>query len=281
MDKQQTVSQEQLATNIAHVYSVIAEAAERVGRTPDEITLVAVSKTVPIELVRMAYNLNAPGELRSIKAFHESRPLGVTNFGENRVQDALPKIAVFHPQDVRWHMIGHLQSNKAGKVVGAFDAVQSVDSLHLAKALNRHAEVLGTNSSLQRRSVGATPSTSAAMIGEGKRLPVLLQVNISGEASKEGMSPAEMSEVARQIAALPYIDVQGLMTIAPLVKDPEEARPVFRGLRALRDRLRDEVPQCSWQHLSMGMTDDYSVAIEEGATIVRIGRAIFGKRPIP
>jgi len=194
----------------------------------------------------MAYNLNALRELRS---------LGVTNFGENRVQDALPKIAAFHPQDVRWHMIGHLQSNKAGKVVGSFDMVQSVDSLHLAQALNRHAEE------------------------EGKRLPVLLQINISGEASKEGMSPAEAPEVARQIATLPHIEVQGLMTIAPLVQDPEVTRPVFRGLRALRDRLRDEVPECSWQHLSMGMTDDYSVAIAEGATIVRIGRAIFGERP--
>ena len=243
MDKQQTLTQEQLATNIAHVRSVIEEAALRAGRTPGEITLVAVSKTVAIELVKMAYNLNA---LRS---------LGVTNFGENRVQDALPKIAAFHPQDVRWHMIGHLQSNKAGKVVGSFDMVQSVDSLHLAQALNRHAEE------------------------EGKRLPVLLQINISGEASKEGMSPAEAPEVARQIATLPHIEVQGLMTIAPLVQDPEVTRPVFRGLRALRDRLRDEVPECSWQHLSMGMTDDYSVAIAEGATIVRIGRAIFGERP--
>jgi len=246
MDKQQTLTQEQLATNIAHVRSVIEEAALRAGRTPGEITLVAVSKTVPIALVKMAYNLNALRELRS---------LGVTNFGENRVQDALPKIAAFHPQDVRWHMIGHLQSNKAGKVVGSFDMVQSVDSLHLAQALNRHAEE------------------------EGKRLPVLLQINISGEASKEGMSPAEAPEVARQIATLPHIEVQGLMTIAPLVQDPEVTRPVFRGLRALRDRLRDEVPECSWQHLSMGMTDDYSVAIAEGATIVRIGRAIFGERP--
>ena len=244
MDTQQTISHEQLAANIAHVRSNIAEAAQQAGRTPDEITLVAVSKTMPIELVRMAYNLEALGS-------H-----GVTNFGENRVQEALPKIAAFHPSDVRWHMIGHLQSNKVAKVVGSFDMIQSVDSLHLAQVLNRHAE--------EHR----------------KRLPVLLQVNISGEASKEGISPAEASEVARQIAKLPFIEVQGLMTIAPLVQDPEEARPVFRGLRELRDRLRDEVPECSWQHLSMGMTDDYRVAIAEGATIVRIGRAIFGERPI-
>ncbi len=229
----------QLAANINHVRSKIAEAARQAERKPEEITLIAVSKTVPIELVKMAYNL------------------GVTNFGENRVQDALPKIAAFHPSDVHWHMIGHLQSNKAGKIVGSFDSVQSVDSLHIAQALNRH--------------VGET----------GKRLPILLQVNVSGEASKEGMPPSEAVEVARQILALPHLEVQGLMTIAPLATNPEEVRPVFRSLRMLRDSLRSELPTCSWQHLSMGMTDDYPIAIGEGATIVRIGRAIFGERVVP
>ena len=225
-----------MAVNIAHVRSIIAEAASRVGRAPEEITLVAVSKTMPVELVQMAYNL------------------GVTDFGENRVQEALPKIASFHPQGLRWHMIGHLQSNKAGKVVNPFYCVHSVDSLHLAQTLSRHA-------------------------GEqGKLLPVLLQINVSGEASKEGMPLAGTSELARQIVVLPYIQVEGLMTIAPLVEDPEQVRPAFRKLRLMRDQLRAELPVCSWQHLSMGMTGDYSVAIEEGATIVRIGRAIFGER---
>ena len=226
-------NQERLSASIAYVRSNIAEAAQRSGRSPGEITLVAVSKTVPVELVKIAYNL------------------GVTDFGENRVQEALPKIAEFHPQGMRWHMIGHLQSNKAGKVAAAFHSVQSVDSLHLAQALNRHV---------------------------GKRLPVLLQVNVSGEESKEGMPLDDVPMLARQIAALPDIEVQGLMTIAPLVENPEEVRPVFRRLRNLRERLQDELPQCSWQHLSMGMTDDYRIAIEEGATIVRIGRAIFGER---
>jgi pyridoxal phosphate enzyme (YggS family) len=236
MNTQSTLTQEQLASNIAHVRSTIAEAAREAGRAPEEITLVAVSKTVPVQLVRMAYNL------------------GVGNFGENRVQDALPKIAEFHPQEVRWHMIGHLQSNKANKVVGPFYCVQSVDSLHLAQTLNRQA-------------------------GEHEiRLPILLQVNVSGEASKEGMSAVETPEIARQILALPHLEVQGLMTIAPLVRNPEEVRPVFRGLRILRDQLRDMMPQSAWQHLSMGMTDDYHIAIEEGATIVRVGRAIFGER---
>ena len=146
MNTQSMLTQEQLASNLAHVRSAITEAARKAGRTAEEITLGAVSKTVPVELVRIAYNL------------------GVVNFGENRVQDALPKIAEVHPQEVRWHMIGHLQSNKANKVVGPFYCVQSVDSLHLAQTLNRHAAE------------------------HGIRLPILLQVNVSGEVSKEGIS---------------------------------------------------------------------------------------------
>ena len=236
MDNEQPFTIDHMAANIDHVRSIIAESALRAGRVPEEVTLVAVSKTMPVELVQMAYNL------------------GVTDFGENRVQEALPKIAEFHPQGLRWHLIGHLQSNKAGKVVGPFYCIHSVDSLHLAQTLSRHA-------------------------GEQEKvLSVLLQINVSGEASKEGISLAETTESARQIVALPHIHVDGLMTIAPLVEDPEQVRPVFRELRVLRDRLRVEVPQCSWQHLSMGMTGDYSIAIEEGATIVRIGRAIFGER---
>ncbi len=226
----------QLADNVAHVRSTIAEAARQAGRRPEEVTLVAVSKTMPVALVRMAYNL------------------GVSHFGENRVQEALPKIEAFHPEGMYWHMIGHLQSNKAGKVVATFDYVQSVDSLHLARALDRYADQ------------------------QGKRLPMLLQVNVSGEVSKEGIPLAEAPELARQVLALPHIEVQGLMTIAPLVENAEEVRPVFRKLRMLRDQLRIELPRCAWQHLSMGMTDDYSIAIAEGATIVRIGRAIFGER---
>jgi pyridoxal phosphate enzyme (YggS family) len=236
MNEQQTNMQETLAANIVDVRVAIAEAARNAGRTVDEITLVAVSKTKPVAMVKIAYNL------------------GVTDFGENRVQDALPKIADFHPAGLRWHMIGHVQSNKVSKIVGQFDSVQSVDSLHLAQLLQLHAEELGI------------------------RLPVLLQVNVSGEASKEGIALADAPAVARQIVALPQLEVQGLMTIAPLVQNAEEVRPVFRGLRELRDRLRNELPQSAWQHLSMGMTDDYTVAIEEGATIVRIGRAIFGER---
>lgn len=230
------ITEEQLAENITQVRTAMAQAAERAGRDPEDVTLVAVSKTMPIELVQMAYNL------------------GVTNFGENRVQEALPKVEAFHPPEVRWHMIGHVQSNKAKKVAGPFALVHSVDNLRLAELLNRYASE------------------------QGLVLPVLMQVNMSGEASKEGVSPEEALELARRVVELPALRVEGLMTIAPIVEHPEDARPVFRQLRLLREHLLDEVPQSEWQHLSMGMTDDYRVAIEEGATIVRIGRAIFGER---
>ena len=232
-------SQAVLADNIARIQARIAAAAERVGRKADEVTLVAVSKTKPVALVKMAYEL------------------GLHHFGENRVQDALPKIAEFRLEEltpVTWHMIGHLQRNKVTKVVGSFDSVQSVDDLQLAQALNRHATELGL------------------------RIAILLQVNVSGEASKEGVAPEETLALARQVITLPQLDVQGLMTVAPQVASPEEVRPVFRRLNQLRAMLRHEVPQSAWQHLSMGMTDDFEIAIEEGATIVRVGRAIFGER---
>jgi PLP dependent protein len=227
---------EVLAANLAHVRSRIAEAARRAGRSPDEITLIAVSKTKPLDLVKIAYNL------------------GVTDFGENRVQEAQLKIDAFKPAGLRWHMIGHVQTNKASKVVAAFDSIQSVDSLHLAQELNQQAQ------------------------RQGKRLVVLLEINIAGEVSKTGVSLATAGELARQIVNLPALDVQGLMTVAPLMEDPEKVRPVFRALRELGERLQTDLPQASWKQLSMGMTDDYPVAIEEGATIVRIGRAIFGER---
>jgi pyridoxal phosphate enzyme (YggS family) len=231
-----TDQQEVLEENISHVRANIEQAARSAGRDPADIVLVAVSKTKPLAMVRMAYDL------------------GITNFGENKVQEALLKIAEFHPSDLHWHMIGHLQSNKVNKVVGAFDNVQSVDSLHLAEALNRSAAA------------------------HNQRLSVLLEVNVAAEQSKAGMLVEEVPSLAQRIVALPHLDVQGLMTVAPLVDDPEQVRPVFRALRALRDQLRTQIPQSSWQHLSMGMTDDYSIAIQEGATIVRVGRAIFGER---
>jgi hypothetical protein len=236
---------EVLAINIATVRAQIAEVAQRIGRRPEEILLVAVSKTQPIESIKLAYEL------------------GITHFGENRVQEALPKIAAWNPPNVHWHMIGHLQTNKANKVMGQFDCIHSIDSLDLAERLNRSI---------------ASSNLASPNLTDGQRQPVLLQVNISGETSKQGIESSRVISLARQIAALEHLEIQGLMTLAPLVDNPEKARPVFQALYKLRNRLQNEVPECSWHHLSMGMTDDYQVAIEEGATIVRIGRAIFGER---
>jgi len=227
-----------LAANLAHVRSRIAQAAQSAGRSPDEITLIAVSKTKPLELVKLAYTL------------------GIKDFGENRVQEAQQKIAGFQAQGLHWHMVGHVQTNKASKVVSLFDCIQSVDSLRLAQELSLQAT------------------------RQGKRRVILLEVNVAGEKSKAGVSLDNASELARQIVSLTGLEVQGLMTVAPLVANPEEVRPIFRALRTLRERLQEELPTSQWEHLSMGMTDDYTVAIEEGATIVRIGRAIFGEREL-
>lgn len=220
----------------------VAAAAEHAGRNPGDITIIAVSKTIPVETLHAAYDL------------------GFTIFGENRVQEAQGKIAAWGRAPARWELIGHLQSNKAARAVELFARIQSLDSLHLAAALNARAA--------QR----------------GQTLPVLLEVNVAGEASKTGVAPDDVLDVARALAAYPALRPEGLMTVAPLVADPEEVRPVFQRLRALRDELRRTIPGTSesdaWSHLSMGMTDDFEVAIEEGATIIRIGRGLFGSRPL-
>ncbi|MBV9786686.1 MAG: YggS family pyridoxal phosphate-dependent enzyme [Chloroflexi bacterium] len=239
-----------IAHNIAAIRERIAAAAARAGRSPDEITLIAVTKTHSARRVDLAL------------------AAGVTDCGENRVQEADEKIELLREARARWHLIGHLQRNKAKRAAALFDMIHSLDSVKLAEALNRHVE---ENSLLGQR-----------------RLPVLLQVNVSGEATKEGFdliggvtnqtALVSLVEAARQIVALPQLDVQGLMTVAPYSDDPEDARPVFRALRELRDELARQIPQAAWQHLSMGMTGDFEVAIEEGATLVRVGRAIFGER---
>lgn len=171
---------------------------------------------------------------------------GLRDFGENRVQEArdkFPQLADLSPQPT-WHLVGHLQSNKVKQALQLFQVIHSVDSVHLAEVINRQA---------------------------GRPVPVFLEVNMAGETSKFGFNPPEVLSAAESIARLPNLQLQGLMTVAPMVSDPEEVRPVFRRLRELRDRL-------GLPHLSMGMTDDFEVAVEEGATLVRIGRAIFGER---
>jgi pyridoxal phosphate enzyme (YggS family) len=229
-----------LAGRASELRERVAQAAARAGRDPATVSVVAVTKTVPAAVVRAAH------------------ALGFAVFGENRVQEAQAKIAELGRVDIRWELIGHLQSNKAARAVELFDRVQSVDSVRLAELLNAQAA---------RR---AGP------------LPVLLEVNVAGEASKSGFAPDELTASARAVAALPHLAVEGLMTVAPLVEHAEAARPVFRRLRDLRDELRVSVPiptHASWDALSMGMSDDFEVAIEEGATVVRIGRALFGDRP--
>ncbi len=231
-----------LEANLQAVQKRIAAAAGRAGRDPAEITLVAVTKTQSPETIRAAYDL------------------GLRHFGENRVEEAEAKVDEL-PYDITWHMIGHIQRRKALRVVSLFGLVHSVDSVKLARRLDR----LGAE--------GAGP------------MPVLLEFNVSGEASKYGFDAERWAEDAeqrstvlaavKQILSLPHLRVQGLMTMAPIVTDPEEARPVFVCLRQLRDGLAEAFPGVEWQHLSMGMTDDFEVAIEEGATLVRVGRAIF------
>lgn len=238
-----------IAERIAEVRAEIERACFRAGRAPDSVTLVAVSKTHPPEDIATA-----------VRA-------GVRQFGENRVEEALPKMAAVAGlvnEPVTWHMIGHVQSRKARHVTAGFALLHSLDSVRLAERLSR---------------------TLAERAGV---LDVLLEVNVSGEETKHGWDAyswqaratarrALWDDVAR-ILTLPGVAVRGLMTMAPIVDDPEEARPVFAALRALRDALANDFPAAAWDHLSMGMTDDYPVAIEEGATLVRIGRAIFGPR---
>ncbi|MCG8348341.1 MAG: YggS family pyridoxal phosphate-dependent enzyme [Chloroflexales bacterium] len=241
-----------IAERLEQLQERIAAAAYRCDRAPDDVTLVAVTKTHPPDVIA------------------EVIAAGVKHLGENRVQEAAEKIAALRNEreQTTWHLIGHLQRNKARKAIELFDIIHSIDSTRLAIALDRIAA-----------------EQSAAL---QQRIPILLQVNVSGEASKEGFDlPGGIENNERlallladieQIIILPHLQVQGLMTIAPFNDDPEMARPVFRSLKLLRDKLAQWFPTAEWRHLSMGMTDDFEVAIEEGATIVRVGRAIFGER---
>jgi PLP dependent protein len=229
-----------VAARLAEVRGRIADAARGAGRPVESVTLIAVSKTFRAEHVR------------------EVLAAGATDFGENRVQEAEEKI----PQvgaggdALRWHLIGHLQSNKVNKALDLFDLIHGVDSLDLAQAIGRRAEGRGTPAS------------------------VLLQVNVAEKESQHGFPIGDLRTGAEQLAGIPGLSLDGLMCIAPLVERPDDARPAFRALAQLHRELGDTVRAAGhpWRHLSMGMTNDYPVAIEEGATLVRVGRAIFGER---
>jgi pyridoxal phosphate enzyme (YggS family) len=230
-----------ICDNIAAVKGKIRQAAQKSGRSPDDITLVCVTKG------------------RSLEEIKEALACGITNIGENRVQEALLKHGeLYAPRSalpaIKWHLIGHLQTNKAGDAVAMFDLIHSVDSLKLAKEIDRQAARIN------------------------KVQDILIEVNISGEASKYGLKAEELIKVVSDIIILQNIKVCGLMTMAPVVRDKEEARPYFRKLH----QLQGEVNSCLSSvfrplssELSMGMSGDYEVAVEEGATIVRIGTAIF------
>ena len=226
-----------IAENLEAVRGQIAAACERAGRAAEAVRLLAVSKTYGPEAVRAA------------------AAAGQRLFGENRVQEAAAKIPEC-PGRLEWHLIGHLQSNKAAAAARLFDGVHSVDSAKLLKALDREA--------------GAA----------GRRLQVLVQVNVSGERSKSGLAPEAVAEVLAAGNRLRNVEIRGLMTIPPLAEDPETARPYFRRLRGLRDEWA-AATGLELAELSMGMTHDLAVAIEEGATFVRVGTGIFGARAKP
>jgi pyridoxal phosphate enzyme (YggS family) len=228
-----------IAANLAVVRQRIEAAAQRVGRVGSQVTLVAVSKTQPFAAIVAAY------------------AVGQRDFGENRVEELWPKVEEAKRQglaEIRWHLIGTVQSRKSAEAIGPFVLIHSLDRLKLAKRLNRDA-------------------AAAAKV-----MDVLLEVNMSGEESKHGFTPHEVLAAVPELRSYSAIRVRGLMTMAPYVADAEETRPVFRQLRELRERIAHEHSGLEWPELSMGMTNDFEVAVEEGATLVRVGSAIFGAR---
>ena len=225
-----------ITANINKIKERIAAAAARCNRAPDSIKLLAVTKTVPLPAIEQA-----------IEA-------GITALGENYVQEAKEKIAVIGGC-VSWHMIGHLQTNKAKYTVNLFDYIHSVDRLELAAEINKRARLID------------------------RKINILIEINVSGEKTKNGITVSEAIELIKNISILDCVSVKGLMTMAPYSTNPENSRPYFSELRNLRNKIISEgITNIQMEELSMGMTDDFEIAIEEGATIVRIGRAIFGQR---
>lgn len=226
---------ERIQDRFLQVQERIRAAAGRAGRGMSSVALVAVSKMIPVEVIR------------------EALDAGVTILGENRVQEARIKMAALS-QEVTWHLVGHLQTNKAKTAVQLFEMIHSLDSLRLAEALDRSGQQAG------------------------KTVRCLVEVNLGGEESKSGTTEEGVRSMLENAARLSHLRIEGLMTIPPLLPDPEQVRPYFRRLRTLRDKLTGEGFHLA--HLSMGMTHDFEVAVEEGATMVRIGTAIFGHRPV-
>ena len=226
-----------LARRVHQILDRMRRAAERAGRLPDTVRLVAATKTVPAERVR------------------EGLGVGLAILGENRMQEALSKVALLRDLSPRWHFIGQLQRRKVRDAIGTFELIHSVDSVELAQEINRRAGDVGVKQA------------------------VLLEVNIAGEASKAGFSPQVLTQELGLLGDLPHLRIQGLMTIPPPTERPEDARPFFRDLRELGARIAAQrISSVVMQEYSMGMSHDFEVAIEEGATLVRVGTAIFGAR---
>ena len=217
-----------IARNIEEVRERIDHATARAGRSPSEVTIIAVTKYVDESAIQQAVEA------------------GIEHFGENRVQEAQRKILRLPGPGLcpTWHMIGHLQRNKVQTALKIFDIIHSIDSIRLAQSISAQAE---------------------------RVIPVLLQVNVAGERTKGGFQRNELHKAVAEISKLPNLSIKGLMTVAPMVDKPEEVRPVFKELRELRDSF-------GMEHLSMGMSNDFEIAVEEGATMVRLGRVIFGER---
>ncbi|MDI6731504.1 MAG: YggS family pyridoxal phosphate-dependent enzyme [Candidatus Margulisbacteria bacterium] len=236
--------------NLKIIRAKIAKAARSVGRQPEEITIIAVTKTISVELIEQA-----------IQA-------GITDIGENRIQEAIPKIQALrakYPQ-VTWHMVGHLQSNKVKQTLENFDIIQSVDSLKLADRIGN-------------RGIGESGMGHQDIRKSGTKR-IMVEVNTSGEASKFGIKPEETIKLLQNIAAFGNLRVEGLMTVGPLAEKAEDSRTAFKRLKQLSEQIKQlNLPNVEMKYLSMGMSDDFEIAIEEGSNMVRLGRALFGARP--
>ena len=230
-----------IAARLDAVRERMVQACQRVGRRPDEVTLVGVTKKFAVDVIEAAHRA------------------GLRDFGENRVQELTEKAAALpgaiQGGTLRWHMVGHLQRNKARDVVACADVFHALESLRLAAELDRRAALAG------------------------RTLPCFVQVNVSGEASKFGLEPGDVLDMLDRLAAFEHLSVVGLMTLAAPVADPEDVRPQFRRLRQVFEQYNQTGPRQPMSYLSMGMSGDYEVAIEEGATHVRLGTALFGPRP--
>lgn len=221
---------------IEQVRRRIAEAAGRSGRDPNDVQLVAVTKSVAVSQIR------------------EALDAGLKVFGENRIQEAKGKVALLSSPSIQWHLVGHLQTNKSKLAVELFELIHSLDSVKLAASMDRHGAALR------------------------KQVRALIEVNLEGESDKSGLHESELLPLLQACRAYAHLTIEGLMAIPPFHRNPQDVRPYFRRLRLLRDRAADTHPDFRLRHLSMGMSNDFEVAIEEGATLVRLGTAIFGNR---